>query len=205
MEFGFPLGLVTPDLSPSLRNHGSSYQYFPHIDKFVVNEIKCSGLTGPFGAAPWTDLMLSPLMTAPKKPKSRRPVFDASFGDGSLNNSTPGEHYLGTPTQYTYPKIDDFKKIVLACGPGSFMWKRDLHRFFLQIPLDPTEYRHVGFVWRGLFFFFVCLMFGLRHSGLQGQRITDALSWIHRQQGLDTPSETQISHLHRSPVFIGHL
>ena len=69
------------------------------------------------------------------------------------------------------------------------MWKRDLHRFFLQIPLDPTEYRNVGFVWRGLFFFFVCLMFGLRHSGLQGQRITDALSWIHRQQGLDTPSE----------------
>ena len=32
-------------------------------------------------------------------------------------------------------------------------------------------------------------MFGLRHSGLQGQRITDALSWIHRQFGLELPGE----------------
>ena len=29
-------------------------------------------------------------------------------------------------------------------------------------------------------------MFGLRHSGLQGQKVTDAVSWVHRQQGLDT-------------------
>ena len=128
-------------------------------------------------------------MTAPKKPDSRRPVFDATFGDRSLNNSTPGDYYLGTPTLYTYPKIDDFRKLVLECGNGSFMWKRDLHRFYLQIPMDPAEYRHVGFVWRGLFFFFTGLMFGLRHSGLQGQRITDALSWIHRRTGLQTVEE----------------
>ena len=59
----------------------------------------------------------------------------------------------------------------------------------MQIPLDPVEYCNVGFVWRCLFFFFVGLMFGLRHSGLQGQRMTDAVSWIHRQLGLDTPTE----------------
>ena len=56
--------------------------------------------------------------------------------------------------------------------------------------MDPVEYRHVGCVWRGLFFVFISLMFGLRHSGLQGQRITDALSWIHRRLGLDTQEET---------------
>ena len=189
LEFGFPLGMVSPELSPCTRNHGSSYQYFPYLDKFVTSEITRSGLTGPFKSPPWPDLMLSPMMTAPKKPNSRRPVFDASFGDNSLNNSTPGEHYLGTPTLYTYPKIDDFRRIVLSCGRGSFLWKKDLHRFFMQIPLDPVEYRHVGFVWRCLFFFFVGLMFGLRHSGLQGQRMTDAVSWIHRSQGLDTFSE----------------
>ena len=32
-------------------------------------------------------------------------------------------------------------------------------------------------------------MFGLRHSGLQGQRITDALSWIHKQSGLESEGE----------------
>ena len=194
MEFGFPLGLVeSPDLSPCDRNHGSAYQFYPHIDKFVTAEILRGGLTGPFSAPPWATFMISPLMTAPKKPDSRRPVFDATFGDKSLNNATPGDCYLGTPTCYSYPKIDDFRKIVLACGEGSYLWKRDLHRFYLQIPMDPVEYRHVGFVWRGAFFFFIGLMFGLRHSGLQGQRITDALSWIHRRLGLESDGEVMFN------------
>ena len=45
-------------------------------------------------------------------------------------------------------------------------------------------------IWRGTFFFFVCLAFGLRHSGLNGQRVTDAVAWILRQLGLQTDAET---------------
>ena len=190
MQYGFPLGLVdSPKLVPCERNHGSSYQFYPHLDKFVTSEILHGGLTGPFTTAPWPNIMISPVMTAPKKPDSRRPVFDATFGGASLNNSTPSDHYMGTPTVYTYPKVDDLRRIILTCGRGCYMWKRDLHRFYLQIPMDPVDFSHVGFVWRGLIFFFVCLMFGLRHSGYQGQRITDALAWIHRQSGLDTDDE----------------
>ena len=187
LEFGFPLGLVeNPDLQPCERNHGSSYQFYPHIDKFVTTEIVRVGLTGPFTAPPWPNLMLSPLMTAPKNPDSRRPVFDATFGDKSLNNATPSDLYLGVPTVYTYPKIDDFREMILSCGRCCYLWKRDLHRFYLQLPMDPVEYRKVGCIWRGLIFIFVGLMFGLRHSGLQGQKVTDAVSWIHRRLGLDT-------------------
>ena len=51
--------------------------------------------------------------------------------------------------------------------------------------LGPTEYKYTCAVWRGLMFFFTSLMFGLRHSGLQGQKVTDAVSWMHRNQGLD--------------------
>jgi hypothetical protein len=194
MEYGLPLGLEeTPVLSPCERNHGSAYQYYPHIDKFITGEISRGGLTGPFSTPPWDNLMLSPLMTAPKKPASRRCVFDATFGELSLNNATPSDVYLGTPTLYTYPKIDDFRRIILTCGQGSFLWKRDLHRFYLQIPMDPVDYAHVGFIWRGLFFLFIALMFGLRHSGLQGQRITNALSWIHRRLGLEYDGGTMFN------------
>ena len=66
------------------------------------------------------------------------------------------------------------------------MWKRDLARYYLQIPLCPSEYNKVGLIWRGMFFFFIALAFGLRHSGLQGQKLTSAVSWIHGQSGLDT-------------------
>ena len=69
------------------------------------------------------------------------------------------------------------------------MWKRDLSRFFLQIPMDPNEYHRVCMIWRGYYFFFIGLAFGLRHSGLQGQRLTDAVSWIHRRRGLETSNE----------------
>ena len=190
LEYGFPLGLnEIPELRSSTRNHGSSYAFYTYVDKFIAEEIKLGGLTGPFQQVPWWDTIISPLMTAPKKPSSRRTVYDASFGDFSLNNATPSNEYLGQPCVYTYPKIDDFRRMVLRCGRGCFLFKRDLARFFLQIPLDPVEYHRVGFLWRGLIFFFIGLAFGLRHSGLQGQKITDALAWIHRRQGLESTEE----------------
>ena len=190
IEHGFPLGLSEiAELESSLRNHGSSYGFYKHVDKFVTEEIIYGGLSGPFSRAPWWDSTISPLMTAPKKPDSRRTVYDATYGDKSLNNATPSEFYMGQPCIYTFPKLDDFRRMVLRCGPGSFLWKRDLSRFFLQIPMDPNEYNHVCLVWRGLFFFFIALAFGLRHSGLQGQRLTDAVSWIHRRRGLETSEE----------------
>ena len=196
LEFGFPLGLEeNPMLSPSLRNHGSSYQYFPWLDKFFVDGLVKGGLSGPCGAAPFDSVMVSPLMTAPKKPSSRRAVFDATFGTNSLNQSTPLEYYLGERISYTYPKIEDFQRLVLKCGQGCFLFKRDLARYYLQLPLDPTEYMFTGVVWRLLFFFFVSLMFGLRHSGYQGQKTSDAVSWIHRNLGLEyvPPTAHQLS------------
>ena len=190
MEYGFPLGLDDqPDLGSAVRNHGSSYQWYGHVDKFMCTEVQEGGITGPFQLSPWWNIVVSPLMTANKKPLSRRTVFDASFGDKSLNNATPSDVYMGQPTQYTFPKIEDYKEMILKAGRGSFMWKRDLARFFLQLPLDPVEYHRVGLIWRGLIFFFIALAFGLRHSGLNGQRVTDAVSWVHRRQGLEAPEE----------------
>ena len=204
LEHGFPLGLQElPDLCSSHRNHGSAYNFFPHVDKFVAEEVLKGGVTGPLDKSPWWNGVVSPMMTAPKKPDSRRTVFDASFGEKSLNNSTPSDFYLGQPCIYTYPKIDDFRRMVLRCGLGCYMWKRDLSRFFLQIPLDPAEYHRVCFIWRCLFFFFVGLAFGLRHSGLQGQKMTDGVSWIHRRKGLETGAEQMYNSVNYSDDFGG--
>ena len=38
-------------------------------------------------------------------------------------------------------------------------------------------------------FFFCALMFGLRHAGLQGQKVTTAVTWIHRRLGLETDQQ----------------
>jgi hypothetical protein len=186
LQYGFPLGFdQLSALTPAQANHGSAYQFYPWLDKFFSSGLLKGGVTGPCGTVPFSDAMISPLMTARKKPSSRRAVYDATYGQHSLNNATPSDHYLSVKTEYSYPMIEDFKNIILKCGAECWLWKRDLARYYLQLPLDPTEYKYTGAIWRGLYFFFVSLMFGLRHSGLQGQKLSDAVSWVHRNLGLD--------------------
>ena len=150
LEFGFPLGLTEatpPSLVSTLRNHGSSYQYFTYLEKFLSTGLERRELAGPCIVPPFSDVHISPLMTAVKKPAGRRAVFDASFGEQSLNNGTPPGVYLSQPFTYDFPRIEDFKRFILECGQGCYIWKRDLSRYYLQLPLDPTEYPLVCFVW----------------------------------------------------------
>ena len=73
--------------------------------------------------------MTSPLMTAVKKPNSRRTVFDASFSDFSLNVNTPEKSYLFEEYDFSFPKVDDFASLILSLGKGCYMWKRYLSTF----------------------------------------------------------------------------
>ena len=113
MEYSFPLGLNSdskPVLKTTLRNHGSSYQFYKWIYEFIQTGIELGDIAGPFHTSPYDKPHISPLMTAVKKPSSRRAVFDASFGDLSLNNNTPSDSYLGQSICYVYPKIKEFKR-----------------------------------------------------------------------------------------------
>ena len=201
IEFGFPLGLsADPQMAlvSTYRNHGSSYQFFPYWDKFTASGVENGELVEPFTRAPFQQIHISPLMTAVKKPDSRRCVFDASFGDSSLNNNTPADSYMGQPIEYAYPKIEDFRRLVIKCGTGCMLWKRDLSRYYLQLPLDPLDYPLVCFVWRCLVFFFAGLMFGLKHSGYQAQRLTTAVTWIHGRLGLEFDGEEMFNSINYS-------
>ena len=201
LEYGFPLGLTSdpaPTLMSALANHSSSYRFYTYLDKFFATGLEKRELTGPFKSPPFDTLHVSPLMTAPKKPDSRRVVFDATFGDYSLNKNTPSSLYCHSPCIYDFPTVDDFKMLILKCGRGCYMWKRDLSRFYLQIPLDPVDYANVCCVWRRSLFFFVSLMFGLTHSGLQGQKISSAIRWIHKGLGRTDDDNVEFNSLNYS-------
>ena len=157
--------------------------YYTYLDKFCIKEISKAGLTGPFGNVPFTPYQTSPMMTSFKKPSARRPVFDASFGS-SLNKITPQDYYLDFRAEYDFPRLKDLEQMILEVGKGAQLWKRDLSRYFLQLPLDPVDYIRTGFIWRQYYFFFVSYMFGLRHAGRAGQSVTSAVTYIHRKSGL---------------------
>lgn len=192
VEFGFPLGLTEdpqPTLVSTLSNHGSSYNFYPWWDKFLAEGVANGDVAGGFGSCPFLSVHVSPIMTAEKKPSSRRCVFDATFGDYSLNNSTPSDLYMSQPIEFTFPRIEDFRQRILSCGRGCYIWKRDLARYFLQLPIDPLEFPLLAFVWRSEMFFFVKAMFGLRNSGFNAQRLSEAVAWVHQRLGLETAEE----------------
>ena len=186
VEYGFPLGLWSDAyLEPATRNHSSAYSYYSYLDKFVESELSDLGLTGPFSSAPWDNVMISPMMTSHKKPSSRRPVFDASFGLYSLNKNTPEKSYHESEYEFHFPKIDNLADIIANLGSGCYLWKRDLSRFFLQLKIDPIEYDKLGFIWREKLFFFVSFVWGCRHAGYAGQWLTSAVAFIHSHMGLE--------------------
>ena len=119
-----------------------------------------NGVAGPLPLLPFNPTMLSPMMTSPKKPSSRRPVFDASFGDWSLNENTPIKSYLGGNYEFKFPTVLDLAEMIVKEGSGCLLWKRDLSRWFLQLPVDPADYDKLGIVWRGRFWWIVSFVWG---------------------------------------------
>ena len=189
LQFGFPLGLAEEIfLEPSLKNHKSSYCFYTYIDKFLHKEVSHYGISGPLPQPPFNPTMLSPMMTSPKKIMSRRPVFDASWGDWSLNENTPVKSYMGGNYAFTFPTVLDLGDLIVKKGPGCLLWKRDLSRWFLQLPVDPADYDKLGFVWRGQFWMFVSYVWGCRHAGYAGQRVSSAILFILRKLGLTQES-----------------
>ena len=185
LQFGFPLGLAQEVfLEPALKNHQSSYSFFTYIDKFLEKEVSKHGVAGPLPQPPFVPTMLSPMMTSPKSPSSRRPVFDASWGDWSLNENTPVKSYLGENYCFTFPTVLDLADLIQKEGPGCLLWKRDLERWFMQLPVDPADYDKLGFCWRGRFWWFVSFIWGCRNAGYAGQRVSSAILFILRKMGI---------------------
>ena len=182
LEFGWPLGLdPSIDLDSTLKNHPSSYQFADAVDKFIIKNIANNAIAGPSVLCPFqNDICISPLMTVAKKPDGRRIVFDATFGVLSVNNATPRGEYLGHEYDFSFPKIDQFAEIIRNEGIGCLLWKKDLKNYFLQLMADPFNYNVMCFVWRNVLFFFVAMMFGLRNSGLAGQRTTTAVTYMFK-------------------------
>ena len=128
-------------------------------------------------------------MTSNKKPSSRRAVFDASYGNNSLNNNTPPKEYLGELYEFTFPSVHDLADRVVELGPGCLLWKRDLSRWFMQLKIDPGDLDKLGFVWRGDQFMFTFFIWGCRNAGYNAQRVSSCVAHIHRKSGLAVSPE----------------
>ena len=60
---------------------------------------------------------------------------------------------------------------------------KDLQRAYRQLPVDPKDYKYLGFTCKGGVYFDLRCPFGLRSSALICQQTTQAVIHIFRQDG----------------------
>ena len=181
LAFGWPINYRSAAFpEPSSSNHPSAVRFPDTIDAFLSTEIEYAATAGPFLHNPFpTPLQTSPLQTVPKDGSKRRVVLDLSFPQGtSVNDGIPTDSFLDEPFHLTLPRSADFVNLIVAKGPGCYLFKKDLKRAYRQIPVDPKDYILLGYRWQDLFYFDLVLPFGLRSATLACQRTTSAIAHI---------------------------
>ena len=110
--------------------------------------------------------------------------MDLSWPHGAaVNDGVDQKCYIDGPATITLPTADYMADRILQLGQGAFLYKTDLARGYRQLRVDPTDWPLLGFQHKGRYFMDLCPPFGLRSSAMCMQRTTEAISYIHGQQG----------------------
>ena len=187
LEFGFPLD-VQGDIPPTtdFRAHKGARDYPDHVNKYLKTETSLGRMAGPFPANPFSvPIHVSPMNTVPKdESDERRIIADLSWPLGSsVNDNISSDTYLGEECSLRYTTIEDICNLVVELGSGCVIYKRDLKKAYRQIPVDPGDYRFLGYRWEGSFYFDSVLVMGQRNAAMACQRTTNGVMYIHGQRG----------------------
>lgn len=189
IKYGWPIGrdpsAAITDTIPD--NHKGARDFPEHIHEFIAEELKEFAIAGPYEYPAFgSQSVFSPLNSRPKRRSNRcRVIMDLSWPpEGtSVNSGINKNVYLGQNVKLKYPTVSSFVDRIKKLGPSCFMYKRDLHRAFFQVPLCPSAYRYLGFAWDGKFYFSKVLAMGLTSACYIMQCITLCFRYIHNMMG----------------------
>ena len=156
------------------------------INQYLEKETNASRIAGPFGKNPFSlPLIISPMNSVPKSCKEeRRVIVDLSWPHGaSVNDGISKTVYLGELINLHYASVEQVCQMVMAVGRGAHIYKRDLRHAYRQIPVDPRDYRFLGYYWNELMYFDTVLAMGQRNAAMACSRTTDAVVYMHAQDG----------------------
>ena len=164
-------------------NHRGAELFPDVIGSYVLKELRLGSTMGPFTFPPFLSRIgISPLSTRQKRDSlDRRVIMDPSFPFGaSVNHHISKTCYMGEAVKLSYPTIDSR---ITQLGPCCALYKKDLSRYFHQVPVCPLDYSLLGWRWCNLLFFDKCMPMGLHSAAYVCQRITNAIVHIHNQMG----------------------
>ena len=188
LEFGFPLDFRKGSkLSyDERRNHKGARDYPGFINGYLDRECGAGRIAGPFCSNPLsTSLVLSPMNTVPKSSlDERRVIVDLSWPAGcSVNDGISKDMYLGQIIDLHYASVEQVCKMVIQVGVGAHIYKRDLRHAYRQIPVDPGDFKYLGYFWNEMMYFDTVLAMGQRNAAMACSRTTKAIIYVHELAG----------------------
>ena len=99
--------------------------------------------------------------------------LSAPYDQNSINY-----HISEESSKVTYASIQDAISIIQALGPNCFLAKSDIKSAFRLIPMHPSDYPKLGFMYNGQYYFDRCLAQGCSSSCRIFERFSTALEWI---------------------------
>jgi len=172
---GFKLGYVGLRHFRRASNKRSALENKEMVVKKLSREISLGRVQGPFQDPPFPHLQVSPIGLVPKNnPGEFRLIHDLSFPwNDSINSAIPPEF-----SSVQYASIDDAINHIRSLGPHCLMAKTDIDSAFRLIPIHPSDYELLGFMWDDNFFFDRCLPMGASSSCAIFESFSSALEWI---------------------------
>ena len=151
------------------------------VETKLHSELECGRYAGPFDRPPpFDNIKCTPLALREKStPGTWRLTHNLSFpyDETSTNAGIPSEK-----ASVKYANIGDAIVIIQILkrrgGRRVFMAKCDIAEAFRNLPLHPSQYHLVGFMWLLKYYYDRCLPMGASSSCRIFERFSDALKWI---------------------------
>ena len=145
-------------------------------------------MIGPLEVIPFEgQSAVSPLNSVAKKDTDkRRVIVDLSFPEAkSVNDGIRAEKYLNYEEKLTFPSVQNLVNIIHKKGKGCYLFKRDLSRYYRQLPVDPGDIHLLGVWFEGQFYFDLMVPMGLVSSARIAQMVSDVITYVFSLKGFD--------------------
>jgi hypothetical protein len=172
-KFGFKLGI--DQQSRQAKNHNSTLQNPDIVYEKLAKESLRHIITGPYSQPPLPDLLYSPLGLVPQSvPGKFRLIHDLSFSrNGSINSLIPKRN-----STVQYDSVDIVVNLVKHYGRFSQLAKCDIEDAFRIMPVHPSDYHLLGFIWNTFCYYDKCLPMGESSSCQIFESFSCALQWV---------------------------
>ena len=176
-SFGFRLHYQGHSVAVTSRNLLSAYAHPAILDSKLAKERELGRIMGPFKNTPFSTFFVSPLGVIPKKtPGEYRMIHHLSFPPGSsVNDFIPVKF-----SSVKYATVDDAINILKQLGKGCAMAKTDVRSAIL--PIHPSDYHLLGFMWKGQWYFDRAVPMGAASSCRNFELLSSALEWIAKHK-----------------------